>query len=110
MINSREKGKRFELDIAKRWMRLFGGEVDRTSYASKKMDDAGVDLTNTDPFYLQCKAVEQSLDIHAILDRMPHDGHYNVVIHKRNNRGIIAALYLEDFEELLQAMRNERII
>lgn len=110
MINSRDKGKRFELKIAKVWMRLFGGEVERTSYASKKLDDMGVDLTNTDPFNIQCKAVESSMNYHQILERMPHKDNINLVIHKRNHQPPVAALYLEDLLELLTAMKREGIL
>lgn len=110
MINSRDKGKRFELKVAKVWMKLFGGTVERTSYASKKLDDMGVDLTDTDPFYIQCKAVESSMNYHAILERMPQDGHYNVIVHKRNHQPPIAALHLEDFLELLQMLKRNGIL
>jgi len=110
MINSRDKGKRFELKIAKVWMRLFGGEVERTSYASKKLDDMGVDLTNTDPFNIQCKAVESSMNYHQILERMPHGRNINLIVHKRNHQPPVAALYLEDFLELLTAMKREGIL
>jgi hypothetical protein len=110
MINSRDKGKRFELKIAKVWMRLFGGEVERTSYASKKLDDMGVDLTNTDPFNIQCKAVESSMNYHQILERMPHKDNINLVIHKRNHQPPVAAMYLEDLLELLTAMKREGIL
>lgn len=106
MINSRNKGKRFELMIAKLWMSLFGGEVERSSFASKKLDDMGVDLTNTDPFYIQCKAHERSLNLHEILERMPQDTNYNVVIHKRNHQPPIAALHLDDFVELLKMLKR----
>ena len=110
MINSRDKGKRFELKIAKVWMRLFGGHVERTGYVSKKLDDMGVDLTNTDPFYIQCKAVESSINYHQVLERMPSDTNINVIIHKRNHQPPVAALYLEDFLELLTAMKREGIL
>lgn len=110
MINARDKGKRFELKIAKVWMKLFGGTVERTSYASKKLDDMGVDLTDTDPFYIQCKAVESSINYHQILERMPLDTNINVVIHKRNHQPPVAALYLEDFLELLESMKREGIL
>lgn len=110
MINSRTKGKRYEQQIANLWMSLFGGHVERTSYASKKLDDMGVDLTDTDPFLIQCKAVEQSLNVHDILDRMPQDGRYCIVMHKRNNRGTVVSMQLDDFLELLDAMRSNGIL
>jgi len=110
MINSREKGKRFELAIAKLWMEIMGGEVERTSFASKKMDDMGVDLTDTDPFFVQCKAVERSLDVHSILDRMPQDTNYNIVIHKRNQQGSVVAMHLSDFMEIIQMLRRNGVL
>lgn len=110
MINAREKGKRFEGKVAKVWMRLFGGTVERTSYVSKKLDDQGVDLTGTDPFNLQCKAHERSIDMHTILQRMPKGTNINVVIHKRNHQPPIAALYFEDFLDLVQAMKQNGIL
>ena len=73
MINSRNKGRAFEQRIARIWVSLFGGVVERSSYVSKKRDDAGVDLIGTEPFNVQCKAVEQSMNIHSILERMPVD-------------------------------------
>jgi hypothetical protein len=73
---------------------------------SKKLDDMGVDLTNTDPFYIQCKAHERSLNLHEILERMPQDNNYNVVIHKRNHQPPIAALHLDDFVELLKMLKR----
>jgi hypothetical protein len=110
MINSRVKGKRFELAIAKLWMEIMGGEVERTSFASKKLDDMGVDLTDTDPFYVQCKAVERSLDLHSILDRMPQDTNYNIVIHKRNHQDSIVAMHLSDFMEIIQMLRRNGVL
>lgn len=110
MINAREKGKRFELKMAKLWMSYFGGNVERSSFASKKLDDMGVDLTNTPPFNLQLKAHERSIDIHSILQRMPKDNNYNVVIHKRNHQPPIAAMNLDDFMELVEMLKRNHII
>ena len=110
MINSRNKGKRFELAIAKMWREITDQEVERSSFASKKLDDMGVDLTKTDPFYVQCKAHERSLDLHTILENMPHDGHYNLVVHKRNHRPPIVAMHLEDFRELLEMLKRNGVI
>ena len=106
MINSRNKGRAFEQRIARIWASLFGGIVERSSYVSKKLDDAGVDLTGTDPFNVQCKAVEQSMNIHSILERMPVDTNINVVLHKRNNRGTIAAMDCEDFFSIVKELKE----
>ena len=106
MINSRNKGKAFEQRIARIWVSLFGGVVERSSYVSKKRDDAGVDLIGTEPFNVQCKAVEQSMDIHLILERMPVETNINIVLHKRNNRGTIAAMDCEDFFSILKELQE----
>lgn len=111
MINSRNKGKRFELRIAEIWARVMGGEPQRTGYVSKYLDDQGVDLTDTDPFYIQCKAHERSLPMHDILDNMPDsDTHYNIVIHKRNNRGCVVSMRFGDFLELAEMLRVNNIL
>jgi len=110
MINSREKGKRFELKMAKIWRHMFGGEVERSSFASKKLDDMGVDLTNTEPYNLQLKAHERSLNIHDILERMPEDNNYNIVIHKRNHQEPIAAMHLSDFLEMVETLKANHLI
>ena len=41
---------------------------------------------------------------------MPKDGHYNVVIHKRNHQAPIAALTLEDFLELVEMMKKNGVL
>jgi hypothetical protein len=110
MINARNKGKRYELQIAKIWMEAFGGTVERTSYASKKLDDMGVDLTNTEPFNVQCKAHERSIDLHTILQNMPTDNNYNIVIHKRNHQASIVAMSMDDFMELVEMLRRNGIL
>lgn len=111
MVNGRNKGKRFELRIAEVWKRVMGGDPQRTSYVSKWLDDQGVDLTDTDPFFIQCKAHERSLDLHAVLDHMPADQtRYNIVIHKRNNRGCIVAMRFGDFLELCEMARANKVL
>jgi hypothetical protein len=109
-INVRRKGKTFELKMAKVWMRLFGGEVERSSFVNKKLDDQGVDLIGTDPFSIQCKAVERSLDVHTILQNMPQNSNINVVVHKRNHQAPVACLSLEDFLDLVQMLKKNQIL
>lgn len=101
VLNAKEKGKRFELRIARLWEKKHGGEVKRSSTVNKELDNEGVDLIGTDPFLIQCKAVERNLNYLAILDRMPNDG-IRVVIHKRNNRPPIVAMYLDEWLDLTE--------
>lgn len=101
MINPREKGKRFELRVAQWWRERHGGEVRRSKTVNRDLDNAGVDLIGTDPFLIQCKAVERNIDYLPILERMPDDG-IRCVIHKRNNTRPIVAMYLDEWLDLTE--------
>lgn len=101
MPNSKAKGNRFELE-ARKLFKAMGWESCETSrLMSKAMDDAGVDLVNTAPFNIQCKHVEGNVKTHEILLHMPDDSNYNLLFHKRNNKGVVVSMTLEDFKELL---------
>jgi hypothetical protein len=65
-------------------------------------DYNGIDLTGTGNFNVQCKNMERTPPYHKILKTMPQGSKTNIVIHKRNNSGIIVALALEDFIRLLK--------
>lgn len=101
MLNAKQKGKRFELRIARLWESVHGGKVKRSSTVNKELDDEGVDLVGTDPFLIQCKAVERNLDYLPILERMPKDG-IRVVVHKRNNQPPLVCMYLDEWLDLTQ--------
>lgn len=79
--------------------------MDRSGYVNKKLDDAGVDLVGTEPFNIQCKAVESSINVHRIIERMPVDANYNVVFHKRNHMGTVVSMDMEDFMELVGMLK-----
>lgn len=97
MINSKDKGKRFERWCCKWWHSITGREVERTAAVAPQLDNAGIDLIGTGLWVVQCKAVERSMDHHTILDRMPLDAGINVVLHKRKNRGTVVSMRLDDF-------------
>lgn len=70
------------------------------------LDSQKVDLTDTDPFYVQCKAQERlTVGYHEILSEMPQNGHTNVILHKRNNKGTVAVLRFDDFMKLLKKLK-----
>lgn len=78
---------------------------------SKSKDDAGIDLCNTDPFYIQAKAVEKLGSVHDILSKMPkHNGIYNLVWHKRNHKGSIVCMTEEDFLKMLDLLIESGIV
>ena len=111
MINSRNKGNAYERKLAKMF-REFGFENCRTSrYESKMLDDMKVDLTNTGIFNIQAKAVERlSPTYHDILASMPQDTNYNLICHKRKNKGSIVVLPLKDFMELMEMLKMSKSI
>jgi hypothetical protein len=109
-INSKSKGNNYELQI-RDWFRKLGWVNAVSSRAeSKSTDDKGVDLCYTGPLNAQCKAAEKLGSLHDILDRMPKDENFNLVFHKRNRKGTIVAMTLEDFEEILEMLITNQII
>jgi len=107
MIDSKEKGKRFERWAAKWWHQLTGRNVERTAAVAPQLDNAGVDLTGTGIWVVQCKSVERSMDMHKILDRMPLNAGINIVMHKRSKRGTVVSLMLDDFGFILTKIESE---
>ena len=109
-INPRKKGHSYELQI-RDWFRELGWDKAVSSRSeSKNKDDQGVDLCYTDPFNVQAKAVEKLGSIHDILAKMPKDSNYNLVFHKRNRKGTIVAMTLEDFKEIVQMLITNKIL
>lgn len=107
MINSKDKGKRFERWCCKWWHSVTGRHVERTAAVAPQLDNAGVDLIGTGIWVVQCKAVERSMDVHAILDRMPLDAGVNIVLHKRKQRGTVVSMRLDDFAFILSKLEHD---
>ena len=104
--SARIKGHTFERGIVN-WFKQLGWEKAVTSRAeSKSKDDQKIDLCFTDPFNVQCKAVENLGSIHKVLSEMPKDTNYNLVFHKRSRQGVIVAMTMEDFEELIKMLKS----
>lgn len=108
-LNARKKGHTYEL-VIRDWFRDLGWSRAVSSRSeSKNKDDQGIDLCFTDPFNVQAKAVEKLGSIHDVLAKMPKDN-YNLVFHKRNRKGTIVAMTIEDFKEILQKLIQNQII
>jgi hypothetical protein len=101
-MNSRTKGHDFERFCATRLREIFPDVATSRFKGALWWDIAGVDLTNTGNYNFQCKAKETSPSYHLILASMPKGEHINVILHKKNNRGIVAVLDFEDFLELIK--------
>jgi len=109
MRNNRRAGHDFERRL-RLWFRNLGWDrCETTRYASRELDDQCIDLKDTDPFQVQAKYTQQ-INIHRELSKMPKNEKMNLLFHKRKNKGIIVAMTIEDFEELLNMLISEKII
>ena len=109
--SARQKGHDYERKIVKelREFLLFPDAVTSRS-ESKRTDDLGIDIMYTDPFNIQCKAVEKLGSVHKILADMPQGSNYNVIFHKRNRLGEVVVMSKDDFYEILQMLIRNQII
>jgi len=103
---ARKKGHFFETWFCAK-LRKLGFDAITSRSESKRLDDAGVDVVDNTPFYFQLKAVERlAPGYHDIIKGMPTEK-TRVIIHKRNNKGTVAVMMLEDFEKLLLQKDNK---
>ena len=109
-MNVKQKGNRFEQLLA-RLLRPFFPEVATARERDRWLDSQGVDLVNTYPFLIQAKHVERGLDPHKVLEKMPEiDGQYNVLMWKKNRKGVLVVMTLEDASEIAYMMKREKLI
>ena len=100
MINARKKGHSYELDIRDFFRKNGYPDAVSSRSESKNMDDKGVDLCFTGPYHVQAKAVEKLGSVHDVIARMPADK-IRLVFHKRNRKGTIVSMTMDDFEKLM---------
>jgi hypothetical protein len=108
--SARQKGHGFELSMRDVFKDLGWDTCVSSRSESKNKDDAGIDLCFTDPFNIQCKAVEQLGSHHKVLAAMPKDTNYNILLHKRNRQGVVVSMMLDDFIEILKMLKQNKII
>ncbi|MFZ2339971.1 MAG: hypothetical protein WAW07_09675 [Bacteroidales bacterium] len=101
-MNSKRKGNAFEVEMAFRLRDVFPNCRTSRFMGRLWLDSLKVDLTDTDPYYFQCKATENTPAYHKILEEMPQSGHTNVILHKRNNKGVVAVMRFDDFLKLIK--------
>ena len=95
-INSREKGKRSELQLAQ-FLREHGYNARRGQQYSGATGEA--DVIGLDGIHIECKHVEH-LNLDAALAQSVRDaraGETPVVIHRKNRQSWRITMYLEDF-------------
>lgn len=109
-INSKKKGSAYECEITRELQSRGFPDALTSRYASRKRDDEKVDIVNTDPWNAQCKATKKAPNFHDELDKMPQDGNYNVIFHRRPYKGDIVVMRKETFYEINGMLKTEEII
>ena len=99
MINGRNKGHAFEVKIMNE-LKALGYECLTSRNESKRLDDAGVDLVDSTPFYYQLKKTERLPNLHQVIKDMP-DAKVRTILHAKNNQEPLITLRWEDFKKLL---------
>ena len=69
-------------------------------------DAAGMDLVKTGNWAFQCKHVERGLDVFKTLEHMPTNT-INVVMWKRNRKGAVAVIELQQMLELISKLESD---
>jgi hypothetical protein len=108
--NSRAVGNAYEREIRLQLIELGWDKCQTTRFASREMDANNVDLIHTEPFWIQCKRWKSAPSYHEVLDSMPRDYFYNVIFHKRPNKGEVVVMSKADFYELLKMLKSNQII
>lgn len=108
--NSRTVGHTYERQLRLELIELGFTDCQTSRYASRITDDANVDFVNTKPFNIQAKRWTHAPSYHDVLKSMPQDDNYNVVFHKRPNKGEVVVLAKDDFYELLKMLKTNGII
>lgn len=105
-VNSREKGKKGELELA-RILRGYGADTRRGQQYCGANGDA--DVVGLVGLHIECKRVER-LNIYLAMQQAENDareGEKPVVMHRRNREGWLVTLKLDDFMEIYEGSKKE---
>ena len=108
--NSRSVGHTYERQLRKELITLGWDKCQTSRYASRETDDANVDFVHTEPFNIQAKRWVSAPSYHEILKSMPDDLNYNVIFHKRPNKGEVVVMDKKTFYEIIAMLKGNKII
>jgi hypothetical protein len=100
-INSKQKGKRGELELASK-LREHGYDVRRSVQYSGKAEEGQADLIGLPGIHVECKRTE-ILKAYDFVDQAKRDAKHNqvpAVFHRRNDCEWLVILTLEDFMKI----------
>lgn len=106
MPNSRQKGKRGELELAK-ILREHGYEARRGQQFSGANGDP--DVVGLPGYHIECKRVEKlNLDLAmSQSERDAREGERPIVVHRKNRGEWLVTLHLADFLEVISRGKTE---
>jgi hypothetical protein len=105
-LNAKQKGNRWEL-LCAHFLRPIFPKVVTARSTDRAADAAGMDLVKTGNWAFQCKHVERGLDVFKTLEAMPKTT-INVVLWKRNRKGAVAVLEMQQMLELISQLERTR--
>lgn len=107
MINSKDKGKRFELAIAHKFNE-YGYKARRTQQYCGNTGDAS-DVVGVPYLHIECKAQER-MQLYEWLEQAIRDskgnGRIPTVVHKKNNCDVLVTMRFEDWIKLYREFEN----
>ena len=109
-INARQVGHAYEREIRLELIKLGWDKCQTTRFANRELDYNNVDFVNTSPFHIQAKRWSHAPAYQDVLKSMPKDNNYNIVIHKKPNKGEIVVMGKETFYQLVEMLRYNGII
>ena len=104
-MNSRQKGKAGELELAQ-LLRAYGYTARRGQQYSGANGDA--DVVGLPGVHIECKRVEK-LDIYKAVEQSVRDAHVDelpAVFHRKNRHGWLVTVRLDDFLALIREKKG----
>jgi hypothetical protein len=108
--NARAVGCQYERQIRLELIALGFDKCQTSRYESKSTDDSNVDMCGTSPFNFQIKRWKSAPSYHEVLKSMPNDSNYNIIIHKRPNKGEVAVMDKATLYALIEKLKFNQII
>lgn len=106
-INSRQKGKAGELELAHK-LKEYGYDAKRSVQYNGK--DGQADVLGLPHIHIECKRVEQ-LNLYNAMDQAKRDAKnddYPTVFHRKNRCGWLVTMELDSFMELYKAYETKQ--
>ena len=109
-MNSREKGKRFEREVAKKLRENGYTDARRGQQYCGANGDA--DVVGLPYIHIECKAVEK-LNLYDAMDQAKADAkgiEEPVVIHKKNNKPVLVTMEFDTFMRMYEPFKESMMV